>query len=349
MGKRQMIIAAGVAGAVLVLLLVTWLVLRRGDISYATLEQRWAAPGSHYVDLPGGEHVHYLDQGNPKGPTVVLLHGFAMSTDTWAAWTQKLGRDYRVIALDLPGYGLTRAPGNKPYSYQAMADVVEAFAQAKHLGKVVVAGSSMGGGVAWRYALSHPERVRGLVLVDSSGWPEVNASVMNNGFVKAGENPVLRPILTQLDNGPTMRMGFRTSFADPSRVDAAYLKRYVDLSRAPGRRAIWFQTLGDWLRQDFATPERLAAIKAPTLILWGQKDQLLPLADGRKFVADIPGAHLIVYPGVGHLPQEEAADRSAGDVIAFLRAIEPPAKKSAAPAAAAAAASTAKKPDPIFY
>jgi pimeloyl-ACP methyl ester carboxylesterase len=346
-GNRRIQIAAGVAGVVLVLLLGIWLVVRRGDISYATLEQRWAAPGSQYVDLPDGVHMHYLDQGNPKGPVVVLLHGFAMSTDTWAAWTQRLGRDYRVIAIDLPGFGLTRAPGSKAYDYGAMADELEAFAKARHLVKFVVAGSSMGGGVAWRYALSHPERVRGLILVDAAGWPVEDPAVMNNPFVKAGENPVLRPILTQLDDGPTMRMSFRKSFADPSRVDAGYLKRYVELSRAPGRRGTWFQFLDEETRQDYATPDRLAALKAPTLILWGEKDALLPAPAGRRFVAAIPASHLIVYPGVGHLPHEEAADRSASDAINFLRAIEPSPAKKAAPAAPATP--SAKKPETIFY
>jgi pimeloyl-ACP methyl ester carboxylesterase len=350
MGKLALKIAAGVVGLVVVLLAGSWLVLRRGDIPYDTLQARWAAEGSRYIDLPSGVRLHYLDQGDPKGQTLVLLHGFAMSTDTWKPWVKRLGRDFHLVSIDLPGFGLTRAPANWPYSYQAMAGVVDAFAKARHLDRFSIAGSSMGGGVAWRYALNHPERVRGLILVDSAGWPDLDSPVQHDPLVLAGENPTLRPMLVELDNRSSLRRGFRASFANPSRVDAAYVTRYAELSRAPGRRAVWFNLLSDWNDQDFATPERLAALKTPTLILWGGKDRLFPLADGRRFVAAIPGSHLIVYPNAGHLLQEEAPGASAADVSAFLHGLEPAAKKNGV--AVPAPAQPEKKPDPnqtVFY
>jgi pimeloyl-ACP methyl ester carboxylesterase len=350
MGKLALKIVAGVIGLAAVLLAGSWLVLRRGDIPYDTLETRWAADGSRYVDLPGGVRLHYLDQGSPKGQTLVLLHGFAMSTDTWKPWVKRLGRDFHVMSLDLPGFGLTRVAADWPYTYQAMAGVVDAFAKAKHLDRFSIAGSSMGGGVAWRYALNHPERVRGLILVDAAGWPELQPPVQHDPLIQAGENPVLRPVLTSLDYRSTLRSVFRTAYADPSRVDPAYVSRYTELSRAPGRRAAWFKLLADWNDQDFATPERLAALRTPTLILWGGKDQVVPLADGRRFVAAIPGSHLIVYPQIGHLPQEEAAGASAADVSAFLHGLEPAAKKTGV--AVPAPVQPEKKPDPnqtVFY
>jgi pimeloyl-ACP methyl ester carboxylesterase len=350
MGKLALKIAAGVVGLVLVLLAGSWLMLRRGDIPYETLETRWAAEGSRYIDLPSGVRLHYLDQGDPKRQTLVLLHGFAMSTDTWKPWVKRLGRDFHVVSLDLPGFGLTRTPADWPYSYQAMAGVVDAFAKAKHLDRFSVAGSSMGGGVAWRYALNHPERVRGLILVDSSGWPEPDLPALRDPLVRTGQNPALRPIVTSLDNSSSLRRSFRAAYADPSRVDAAYVNRYAELSRAPGRRAVWFNLLAAWNDQDFATPERLAALQTPTLILWGAEDRLLPLADSRRFVVAIPGSHLIVYPKVGHLPQEEAAGASAADVSAFLHGLEPAAKKAGVAVPPPVQPQT--KPDPhqtVFY
>jgi pimeloyl-ACP methyl ester carboxylesterase len=349
MNKLALKIAAGVVGLFVVLLAGSWLALRRGDIPYDTLQTRWAAEGSRYIDLPGGVRIHYLDQGDPKGQTLVLLHGFSMSTDTWKPWVKRLGRDFHIISLDLPGFGLTRAPADWPYSYQAMAGVVDAFTKARHLDRFSIAGSSMGGGVAWRYALNHPERVRGLILVDATGWPE-DLPALHDPFVQAGENPALRPILASLDNRSAMLSNFRASFADPSRVDAAYVTRYVELSRAPGRRAVWFGLLASWNDQDFATPERLAELKTPTLILWGGKDRVVPLANGRRFVAAIPGSHLIVYPAAGHLVQEEASGASAADVSAFLHGLEPAAKKTGV--AVPALVQPEKKPDPnqtVFY
>ena len=128
------------------------------------------------------------------------------------------------------------------------------------------------------------------------------------------------------------------------------MDRYAELSRAPGRRAVWFNLLASWNDQDFATPERLAALRTPTLILWGGKDRVVPLADGRRFVAAIPGSHLIVYPAAGHLLQEEAPGASAADVSAFLHGLEPAAKKTGV--AVPAPAQPEKKPDPnqtVFY
>jgi pimeloyl-ACP methyl ester carboxylesterase len=177
----------------------------------------------------------------------------------------------------------------------------------------------MGGGVAWRYALAHPERAKGLILVDAAGWPQASSPVTADPLVRAAQVPSLRGLIVQLDNRSALDRGFRAAFADPARVDAAYVDRYAELSRAPGRRAAWLDLIDSWPRQDFATPVRLARIKVPTLVLWGEQDRLVPVADGRRFVAAIPGSHLVIYPGVGHLPQEEAADRSAGDVAAFLR------------------------------
>jgi pimeloyl-ACP methyl ester carboxylesterase len=343
-------IVAGVVAAVLILVVGVVVLLWRGDISYATLEQRYAEPASRYVDLPGGLHVHYEDQGLPGGPTVLLLHGFAMDLHTWAPWTRLLGRSYRIVALDLPGFGLTRSPKGQAYDAARDPEVVEAFAKALHLDRFVIGGSSMGGDVAWRYALAHPARVKGLILVDASGWPSPEP-VFDRGSLFGGllANPLTSGILLHLDNSGTLNPGFRAAFADPAKATPAFLKRYDDLVRAPARRPQWRDLLFGWDRMPVATPAKLAAIKAPTLILWGEKDQIVPLDSGRRFVAAIPGAHLIVYPNTGHLPEEEAAEASAADVGAFLHSLEAPKK---ATAAAAAPTEPAKKPEKnllVFY
>src|SRR5262249_8812439 len=129
----------------------------------------------------------------------------------WAAWVKRLGHDYRVVTLDLPGFGLTRTPEGKIYSYQETAEVVEAFAKAKQLDRFTVGGSSMGGGVAWRFALAHPGRVRGLILVDATGWPEPPTPAENSPLVKASQAPGIGPAVVKLDNSSTLRGAFRTA------------------------------------------------------------------------------------------------------------------------------------------
>lgn len=344
-------IIAGAVAVVLIVLAGVWLSLRRGDIAYTTLESRYANAASRYVDLPHGLHVHYRDQGNPTGPTVVLLHGFGLSLDTWEPWVRLLGRTYHIVTVDLPGFGLTRAPAGAGLDYDSDAAFVEAFAQARHLDRFVIGGSSMGGGVAWRYALAHPARVKGLILVDASGWPEPPVFDRSTFPANALGNPIGRAVLIDLDNTRSLRDGLRNAFADPSKADAAYVRKYSDLSRAPARRRQWLDILFGWEKQTYATPEALARIKAPTLILWGDQDHLIPLDSARRFVAAIPGSHLIVYPKVGHLPAEEAPEASAADVGAFLHQVDPP-KKAAAAAGGPKPGIQAKKPEKnllVFY
>jgi pimeloyl-ACP methyl ester carboxylesterase len=205
----------------------------------------------------------------------------------------------------------------------------------------------MGGDVAWRYALAHPEKVRGLVLVDAAGWPDPRPGANQaNARIKLLKTPTGRMLLRDLDASRTVRGGLDRSFADPSKVDRAMLDRYVELSRAPGHRDVILNLLESYGDYKYATPETLAGIKAPTLVMTGAKDQMVPPQNADRFAAAIPGAKLVSYPEVGHLPQEEAAVRSSVDLRAFMVALEP--KK----AAEAPKPETPRAPPPktlIFY
>ncbi|MBS0294921.1 MAG: alpha/beta hydrolase [Proteobacteria bacterium] len=339
-----------IAGVLLALLVIAagvgWSMLRRPDIPYATLEQRYGDARSHYVDLPGGFHAHYRDQGNPKGPTLLLLHGFYVSLDTWDPWVQRLSKDFRIVTVDLPGHGLTRAPkGYKP-NLESLVRFVEAFARAKQLDRFVLGGSSMGGDVAWRYALAHPERLKGLVLVGAAGWPDPRPGHREpTDFLKVMGNPALRFLLRDLDTSSQAREGMRATYFAPDRfVTDAMVTRYVELSRAPGHRDA-FIDMAISFDHDFATPERLAALKTPTLILSGAQDQIVPPASAGRFASSIAGSRLILYPNTGHLAQEEAAGPTAERVHAFVMGLEP--KKAPPPPHKDAA--TSRSPNSVVF
>lgn len=117
-----------VLAVVIAIVAAAWLWLRGPDIPYATLEARYGAPDSRYVDLPGGYHVHYADDGDPNLPLLVLLHGFADSFTTWEGWVGELKTRYHIISVDFPGHGLTRAPEGSRLSGEGLADFVDAFA-----------------------------------------------------------------------------------------------------------------------------------------------------------------------------------------------------------------------------
>lgn len=294
-----------------------------GDIPYAELEARHGGEASRYMDLPGDLRIHYRDQGNPDAAiTLVMVHGFAASLHAWEPWVERLEGDYRLVSLDLPGHGLTRAPAGYQSSPEAQVAVVDAVATQLGLPSFVLAGNSMGGGVAWRYALAHPEKVRGLVLVNAAGWPEAAEDENDSRplVFKLLENPVGRSVLRNLDPRPLAGRGLRQAYGDEALVTPELVDRYVELARAPGHRAI----LTDPRRRSGGAPvtaETFAAITVPTLVMVGALDQVIPAERGAGFVQAIPGARLITYADGGHVPMEQLPDRTVEDLRAFLASL----------------------------
>lgn len=313
-------IVGGVVGVLVLLIVLAIAVMWRGDIPYAELEKRYATPTSHYLDLPGGIHMHYRDEGKADGPVLVLVHGFGASSADWDDWAKRLGDTYRIIAPDLPGHGLTRATAGYTGGADGQVEAVENLARALNLPPFVIAGNSMGGGVAWRYTLAHPERVKGLVLVDAGGWPPAKAQKQGAFIFTLLANPLTRGIIKNLDNSALVKQGMEAAFINKALVTPAMVKRYTDFSRAPGHR--------DILTTRPAIPatdptQLLANIAAPTLIMVGAEDHVIPAADGERFAKAIPGSVLIVYPGVGHAPMQQIPDKSAADLRAWLQAKVP--------------------------
>jgi len=305
-------------GVVILGLAAAWLKLRGPDIPYATLEAKYADSASHFVDLPAGFHVHYRDEGDPNRPLLVLLHGFGDSFTSWEGWVHELKGKFHVISLDFPGHGLTRAPEGYELTGAGLADFVDAFAAKLALPKFAVAGNSMGGGAAWQLAVRHPDRIDALILVDAAGFPNEKPPAEVPLAFKLLQYPIGRAVLRNIDNRPLIDEGLKTDVYDKSLITPALVDRWAEFQRAPGHRAILIGV--NFGAQTQATADVLGAIKVPTLVLHGESDVLIDPASARKFTAAIPGARLITYPHVGHLPQIEIPQRSAADVAAFLEA-----------------------------
>jgi pimeloyl-ACP methyl ester carboxylesterase len=297
---RGLLIALGV---IVALTAGAWFLLQRPDIPYATLEARYAYPDSRYMDLPGGPRVHYRDLGPRDAPAIVLVHGFAASVQAWDGWVKALSGSYRVIVLDLPGHGLTRTPPGYVLPANGFEAVVDTLTARLGVSRFTLAGN--------------PERVERLVLVDAAGWPSTRKS--GAAVFNILGNPLGRRLLRDIEIRPLARQGLHAGYVDPRLVTPALVDRYVDLARAPGHRDI---LLGQRARR-IATAEDLSRIHVPTLVMVGQEDKIIPAADGAKFHKAIPGATLILYPGVGHVPMEQIPDRSAADLMAWLAAHPP--------------------------
>lgn len=299
----------------------TFLWLRAPDLPAAELEARFQTPQDHWLDLGDGLRVHYRDEGPAEAPVLVLLHGYGDAYATWEGWAAALRAGHRVISLDLPGHGLTAAPAGTQIDREAQARLVLRVAEALKLPRFVLAGNSMGGGVAWQAALLAPQALRGLVLVDAAGWP-MPATTPSLAF-RILAHPWGRAVLARIDNRPLIRQALRAQVGDPALITDELVDRWALYQRYPGHRPILMSIAPG--AQAPVTAERLAGLQLPTLVLHGEIDPILPLEHSRRFAAAIAGAELIVYPGIGHLPQREIPARSAADVAAFVARLPAPA------------------------
>jgi pimeloyl-ACP methyl ester carboxylesterase len=288
------------------------------DLPAATLKAKYASPASQFLTVEPGLTVHVRDEGVRNGLPVVLVHGSSASLQTWEPWVRLLGTHYRIISLDLPGHGLTGPSPTHDYSMAGNARVVHEVAARLGVDHFVIAGNSMGGAVAWTYAATNPEQVVGLILVDSAGAPREAGAKMPIGFKIAGL-PVVRDIARYITPRSMVEKSIRQTVAVQSVVTPAMIDRYWDLLRYPGNRDATIERFST--PHPPADPAVLEKINAPTLILWGASDKLIPVASAAWFSQHLPHARVIVYDGVGHAPMEEAPDRTAADVATFLASL----------------------------
>jgi pimeloyl-ACP methyl ester carboxylesterase len=292
------------------------LIFRTPDTDAAAMRAKYADARSQFVDLGGGLVVHMRDTGPRGAPAIVLLHGSNASLHTWSPWAERLETDFRVIRLDLPGHGMTGADPKRAYGTPAFVDVVDRLTRKLGVERFALAGNSMGGGVAWAYTLAHPERVSALILVDSVGQPQPGYESPPL-VMRIARLPVLRDLATMVTPRSWIEQTLPLAFADPRFATEQAIDLYWELLRYPGNR---LATIDRFATPNTpATPAQLGRIAAPTLILWGAQDRLIPVSSGRWLHAHIPGSRLIVYPNAGHIPMEEVADESARDAAAFIR------------------------------
>ena len=285
------------------------------DRSVESLKGRWAPPPSTFVTVQGMQ-VHLRDEGPRNDPEpIVLIHGTSASLHTWDGWTEALKSQRRVIRMDLPGFGLTGPAPDGDYRMTRYADFIAALLDQLGVRRAVLAGNSLGGGIAWRTAVQHPERVSRLVLVDASGYPLQSTSVPL-GF-RLAQIEWLKPVMSQLLPRRMIESSVRNVYADPAKVTPELVDRYHELTLRAGNRESLTQRMK--LREtDAQSAGLIKTIQQPTLIVWGAQDRLITEASGQRFHQDITGSQYVVLDGLGHVPQEEDPARSVAPVLKFL-------------------------------
>lgn len=287
------------------------------DLSLKDLKSRYGSGASRYLPMDGIE-VHWRDEGPADAPVLLLLHGTASSLHTWDGWVNQLTPRWRVVRLDLPGFGLTGPHPSDDYSTSAMIDFLDRFVKAAGLQRFAIAGNSLGGQYAWRFALRHPERVNALILIDAAGYPMRLEGPGTLGL-RLARMPVIGDLLRLAPVEGFTRSGLMGVYGDRSRVGDELVTRHAELMLRPGNRAALSARARSADPRD-ETWKQLPRITTPTLVLWGERDTWITPEFGRRFARDIPGATLTIYPDLGHVPMEEDPVRTARDAAAFLRA-----------------------------
>ncbi len=318
-----------VVAILLALLVGAFLLLRTPDVPMDELKARYASPASQFLEVSPGFFVHVRDEGLRTAPALFLVHGSNASLHTWEPWVERLKTKYRIVSLDLQGHGLTGPIPSSCYTTECMAGTIEAVRSKLGIERIAIAGNSMGGGVSVAYALAHPERVSALILIDAGGASVKRDAPPPIGF-RVASSPLLAPLAAQITPKGLVAETLEQSVSVKSVANEEAATRYWELLRAPGNREATMQRWSQgWTR---FTVDGLGALKGiPVLIIWGAEDRVIPVAAADWFKAAVPNAEVLVYPKIGHIPHEEAPDRSAADVDAFLgRALAPPALQAAA-------------------
>jgi pimeloyl-ACP methyl ester carboxylesterase len=305
--------------AVLAALVIGFLLLLTPDTDRAAMIAKYGGPDAAFAAGPAGQRIHYRDQGRRDAPAIVLLHGSNASLHTWEPLVERLGGEYRIVTLDLPGHGLTGAIPSRDYSAAAMIEAVDVVAAKLGLDRFVLGGNSMGGWVAWRYALERPARVDALLLIDAAGMPlrkGEKAPESNVGF-RVLEYPFGRWLATRITPRMLVEQSLVGSVEKQDIVDDAMIDRYWELLRFPGNREATVLRSRTGREPEIAA--RVGEIRAPTLILFGDRDRIINPSAAQTFNERITGSEVVLLPGIGHLPMEETPDQVAVAIADFLK------------------------------
>lgn len=301
--------------SIVVLVAVVFTVYGQKDIPVEKIKAKYGNAASQYLPLMGMQ-VHYRDEGNPADSTpLVLIHGTSSSLHTWDSLVAIMltQNKKRIIRFDLPAFGITGPNTENYYAGDYYVRFLDSFLNVMHIQKCALAGNSLGGSIAWRYTVAHPEKIDKLILIDASGYPLKNEKG-SLGF-KLATIPIINNLLLVVTPKFLIRKSLETVFYDNQLISDAIVTRYYEMLLREGNRAA---TLSLFKNRTSIAAEPIKTITRPTLILWGDQDQLISVDNAYLFQKDIQGSSLIIYKNVGHTPMEEAPQRVAASLESFL-------------------------------
>jgi pimeloyl-ACP methyl ester carboxylesterase len=272
---------------------------------------------AHYLDASTaitevlGTRLRVRDAGPKTAPVLILIHGFGSSLETWEPWARLLSNQYRVVRFDLPGSGLSGPDRTGDYSDGRSLDLVKGLMQQMGIVRTALIGNSIGGRIAWKFAATYPTLVSKLVLISPDGFASPGFE-----YGRPPKVPAALQLMKFFLPKPLLRANLRAAYADPARLSDALLDRYYDLLLAPGNRGAMIARMHQTLLDD--PRPILQHIQAPTLLLWGEADHMIPSSNAADYLGALPHAKLVLFPDLGHVPQEEAPGESVQPLEQFL-------------------------------
>ena len=315
MKKRNVALAVGGAvGAAVAVKLLT----RAGTVNWDDVESEVAhSEHSHFVNIDGAR-VHYQEFGDASKPPIILIHGYTASVYVWKTSAPMLAEaGFRVIAVDLLGFGYSEKPSWFDYSIQSQARMLSRFMNRLGIGRATLVGSSYGGAVALTLTLDYPETVGKLVLVDAvcNDRPK-NHPILRLAAIR-GVGEVITPFL--LDSKAFLRKRMQGTLAKANhhlitedRIDS--IRR--PLFAADGHRSV-LATSRNWHANRIEEDAHL--INQPTLIIWGEQDTVIPIKNGYRLHEEILNSRFVVLKDCGHIPHEERSELFTELVTEFCR------------------------------
>lgn len=256
-------------------------------------------------EIVDGMRVHYKREG--EGPVILLLHGSGSSLHCFDRLVTYLTQDYEVVRLDLPGFGLTGPRGDRDYRIPTFVAFIDRFMSALSIKQFSIAGNSLGGNIAWNFALDYPERITSLMLMNATGYPQKSLPLA----MRLARNPFLKPLLRRWGSRKATEKSLRKLVGEGmARIDDAMVDRIHAMMSRKGNRAAFVDFANT--RQTDRTHE-ISGIKVPTLILRGEA------IDGQYFARDIANSLEKTFKGVGHLLPEEIPEQASLAIRSYLK------------------------------
>lgn len=302
-----------VAFGLIIVLVALCIWLWTPDQSRQTLEAKYLRVPTDMVSI-AGTPIHIRDTGPRDGPAVILLHGFGASLHTWDPWAESLQDRFRVIRFDLPGSGLSPPDSTGDYTDARAMTLINGLMQQVGLDTASLIGNSVGGRIAWTFAAQHPDRVVGLVLISPDGFASPGLE-----YGKPPEVPVVMKMMRYSLPRFMLRSNIAVGYADPAALTEAAVTRYHDLMLAPGARGAMLARMEQTILTD--PVPLLEQIAAPTLLVWGEQDAMIPSANAADYQRHIADVRLVSFPALGHLPHEEDPEASLPAVRSFLETL----------------------------